>query len=459
MNKNEHAEELGRANQEVVEYSMVIDLMSNLTRVMSETDAIENILNLFSMLFAPEIIVYVSLLNGKPVKINSRPESLAMTETVNDLVDLPENHAFTKTGKGFIVRVNQENERMGILKIDNLAFPEHKKHYLNLSLAIADVCGLSISNARAYEKIKEMDKKLEKSKNNLNILLEERTKDLKNKTELLMIEINDRKLAEEKLKTAYKELEGTQKASLNIMVDLYNQRKELDASLKEKEVLLREIHHRVKNNMQVMSSLLSLQAHHVKDKKDLELFKESQTRIKSMSLIHEKLYQTKNLANIDFNDYIKSLANDMFSLYNVNINKIGLKINVEDVSFTIDAVVPLGLVINELLSNSLKYAFPGERKGEIRIFMGKISDFGYENKNLKESKSEIRDQQSEIEFIFSDNGVGIPENIDYRNTKSLGLQLVTDLAEGQLGGKIELNRDKGTEFRIRFKELKDKKII
>ena len=162
--------------------------------------------------------------------------------------------------------------------------------------------------------------------------------------------------------------------------------KQIKNSLKEKEVLLQEIHHRVKNNMQVISSLLLLQSKYIKDEQDLELFNESRNRIKSMSLIYEKLYQSKDMANIDFNDYIKNLANEMLRFYRIDVNKIALKINIEDISFGIDTAVPLGLVINELLSNCLKYAFPEGKKGKIRILMRKISDLG-----LREGpKSKIR---------------------------------------------------------------------
>ncbi len=198
---------------------------------------------------------------------------------------------------------------------------------------------------------------------------------------------------------------------------------------------MREIHHRVKNNMQLVSSLLRLQSRYIKDKKYIEMLKESQNRIRSMAFIHEKLYQSKDLANIDFNGYIKSLADDLFRSYGVSIDKIALKMDIDSVSFGIDTAIPCGLIINELVSNSLKYAFPEDRKGEIKIALR-------------------RTDRNEVELVVSDDGVGIPEDLDFRNTESLGLQLVSGLAEDQLQGKIKLNRAKGTEFRIRFKERK-----
>ena len=272
----------------------------------------------------------------------------------------------------------------------------------------------------------------------------------------ILTDITERKKMEETQRKSYDTLNKTQKASLNIMEDLSRQRKELDASLEEKEVLLREIHHRVKNNMQVISSLIKFQSENVKEEQYVEMFKECQNRIRAMSLIHEKLYRSDDIANIQLDDYVKNLTNEVFRSYRKGTAKIGLKINVEDISIGIDTAIPCGLVINELMSNSMKYAFPDGREGEIKISMRSISDFGLQNADLK---SEIRNPQSEIELVFSDNGVGIPEDIDYRNTESLGLHLIVKLTEHQLGGKVELDRSKGTEFRIRFKELKYKKRI
>ncbi|MFQ5713816.1 MAG: ammonium transporter [Candidatus Scalinduaceae bacterium] len=213
-----------------------------------------------------------------------------------------------------------------------------------------------------------------------------------------------------------------------------------EASLKEKEVLLREIHHRVKNNMQVISSLIRLQSRNVKDEQQIEMLKESQNRIKAMALIHEKLYRSKDLANIDFNDYIKNLVNDLFLSYKASTGKVTLKMNIETVSFGIDTAIPCGLIINELVSNSLKYAFPEGKDGEIKISLRTLDE-------------------GDIELIVSDNGVGIPKDLDFRNTESLGLRLITNLAETQLQGKVELNRNKGTEFQIKYKEVKYKERV
>lgn len=215
---------------------------------------------------------------------------------------------------------------------------------------------------------------------------------------------------------------------------------QLKSSLREKETLLLEIHHRVKNNMQIISSLLSLQSRYIKDKHYISMFNESRSRIKSMALIHEKLYQSKNLENIDFNDYIKSLVNDLFIFYGIQGGHIVLNINIENVILDIDTAIPCGLIINELISNSLKHAFPDGREGKIEITSRKMNIKGV----------------NEYELIVSDNGIGMPDDLDFRKTESLGLSLIVTLSEDQLQGKLDFKRDNGTECRIHFKELKHK---
>ncbi len=207
---------------------------------------------------------------------------------------------------------------------------------------------------------------------------------------------------------------------------------QIKASLKEKEVLLREIHHRVKNNMQVIMSLLRLQGDQTEDKKYADMLKESRDRIMSMSLIHESFYQSEDFANIDFGEYVRSLSTELFRSHGTDPNKIALKTEIEGVSLLLDYAIPCGLIINELVSNCLKHAFPQERKGQIMIALHSISE-------------------DEIELIVSDDGIGLPKDLDVRNTESLGLHLVTTITEHQLGGRIDVNREKGTEFHLQFK--------
>ena len=205
---------------------------------------------------------------------------------------------------------------------------------------------------------------------------------------------------------------------------------QIKASLQEKEVLLKEIHHRVKNNLQIISSLLNLQADYLKDNQAIEIFKDSQNRIESMALIHEKLYQSKDLAKINFADYIQELATSLFCSYEVNLNAITLKMNIEDVILGIDAAIPCGLIINELVVNSLKHAFPEGNPGEISI------DFYSKNPN-------------EFALIVSDSGIGLPKELDLQNTNSLGLQLVNALTH-QLEGNINFLRNRGLKIIITF---------
>ena len=204
----------------------------------------------------------------------------------------------------------------------------------------------------------------------------------------------------------------------------------LETALKEKEVLLGEIHHRVKNNMEIVSSLLELQSADPVDERALQLLRSCQTRIKSMALIHEKLYQSEDLANVDFGEYLRSLVADLYNLYGVRSDHVKLKINVNHILLGIDSAIPSGMIINELVSNSLKHAFPADRHGEISIAFRP-------------------DDDSQYRLTVSDNGVGFPDGLDFRNTKSLGLRLVNALT-AQLNGTIEVDRSGGTAFKITF---------
>lgn len=207
---------------------------------------------------------------------------------------------------------------------------------------------------------------------------------------------------------------------------------ELKESLQEKEMLLKEIHHRVKNNLMVISSLLNLQSDYIKDKEALGIFKESQSRARSMALIHERLYQSQDLKRIDFGDYIQTLTLDLFNTYQVDPGLVKLNIQVEDIKLDINTAIPLGLIVNELVSNSMKHAFPDAQSGEITIDFHKMDG----NYLLQ----------------VSDDGVGFPEDLDFQKTDSLGLQLVNSLV-GQIDATIRLDRSHGTSFTIKFKEM------
>ena len=226
-----------------------------------------------------------------------------------------------------------------------------------------------------------------------------------------------------------------------ILVDiseLKDAENKIKASLKDKEVLLREIHHRVKNNMQIISSLLNLQIDYLNDEDAVDVLKESQNRVKSMAMIHEKLYLSTDLTKINFVDYIQSLISNLFYSYNVKEDHIKPILKIEDVNLNIETAIPCGLIITELISNCLKYAFPNQMKGKIIISLKQVED--------------------KFELIISDNGIGLPENININKIKTLGILLVKSLTE-QIDGKISIQRKNGTQFKITFKELKYKERI
>lgn len=204
---------------------------------------------------------------------------------------------------------------------------------------------------------------------------------------------------------------------------------EIKKSLHEKEILLKEVQHRVKNNLQVISSMLDLQTDYVNDSGVSKMFIEAQKRVKSMALVHEQMYQSEVLTDLDFTQYIENLCNYLFKIYGVNTKRISMNINIKEANIDFNRAILLGLIVNELISNSLKHAFPDELEGQVKI------------------KLDSEDQY----FILTtyDNGKGLPKNFRLRQTKSLGLQLVQALTH-QLKGSIKIDRRKGTKFRIKF---------
>jgi two-component sensor histidine kinase/DNA-binding response OmpR family regulator len=226
----------------------------------------------------------------------------------------------------------------------------------------------------------------------------------------------------------------------------------ITASLREKEVLLREIHHRVKNNLQVISSLLYLQSQNITAPEILEMFQDSQNRVRSMALVHEELYRTEDLAQIDFAEYIQELAGQLLRSYNLGPGAVSLSVDADNTALGVDAAVPCGLILNELLSNSLKHAFPallhsddGHGHAEHLLDQGPSAPARGEGSQIHVSL--CTDADGLVQLRVADNGVGFPEELDFRKTESLGLQLVSILVN-QLRGKVELHREGGTEFRI-----------
>jgi PAS domain S-box-containing protein len=251
----------------------------------------------------------------------------------------------------------------------------------------------------------------------------------------------DRKLMEEEILSLNQTLEQRVKERTDALMHLneemlseITQRKDVERQLQltvtEKETLLKEIHHRVKNNLQIIASLLNLQSQYINDEKTLAVMKDSQNRIKAMALIHEKIYQSKSLDRIDYGDYLEKITRSLFESYGISPKKIAMQIHAKNIVLHIDKAIPCSLIINELLTNSFKHAFPNDRTGEVRI--------------------DIKLDGDTLQLIFSDNGIGLPESITLNRTESLGMRLISGLIQ-QLKGTVEIKRGEGTTFVIAFK--------
>jgi two-component system, sensor histidine kinase PdtaS len=219
-------------------------------------------------------------------------------------------------------------------------------------------------------------------------------------------------------------------AAIRDITDRKRADEKVRASLREKEVLLKEIHHRVKNNLQVTSSMLRLQSTAIRDEGAREMFMESQNRIRSMALVHEKLYRSSDLSRVDLADYTNDLAKLLFRSFGVDRGRITLAVEAEQLHLSIETAVPCGLILNELLSNCLKHAFPDRRRGMIRVGIATTGE-GY------------------LTLWVKDDGVGMPPHLDVTGAETLGLLLVKTLVD-QLQAELEVRRDAGTEVRIRF---------
>jgi two-component sensor histidine kinase len=204
-------------------------------------------------------------------------------------------------------------------------------------------------------------------------------------------------------------------------------------SLKEKEVLLKEIHHRVKNNLQVISSLLNLQSENITDSHSLEKFRESQNRVRSMALVHEKLYESKDLSRINFAEYIEAFMDVVNRSYNISEGRVKLHVSIRitDSDFNIDTAIPCALLLNELVSNAFKYAFPEGRSGNLYLSL-------------------MQSGPRKYTMVVRDDGVGLPAGFSIKKSPSLGLQLVDMLSE-QINGVLRVTTSKGTTFQIDFK--------
>lgn len=246
----------------------------------------------------------------------------------------------------------------------------------------------------------------------------------------LTTDITEQKKAEQYLRNAHDDLE----------IKVQERTGELLAALQEKELLLREIHHRVKNNLQIISSLINLQISYIQDEKAIEFFRESQSRIKSISMVHEKLYQSKSLGTIEFGSYISNIVTNLFQTYGVAQNAIEYNLDLDNIKLNIETSIPCGLIITELVTNSIKHAFPTENGETGKIWI------------------KLHPEAEKLTLVVKDNGVGFPEDLHLEDTGSLGLQLVF-LLINQIDGSIELNQENGAEFKIKFEELQYRERI
>jgi PAS domain S-box-containing protein len=275
--------------------------------------------------------------------------------------------------------------------------------YINYQGAPASLNVLSDITA-----IKDAEAAIRKANEELEKRVIERTNDLSRANTRLMAEIDARTQAEGAIKR----------------------------SLEEKDLLLREIHHRVKNNLQIISSLLSLQSRTISDEKVLESLRESQSRVRAMALVHERIYRSHNISDIDLKEYLNFLTKQIFSFYNIQHSRIVITVTMDDIPVDIDTVIPVGLIMNELVSNSLKHAFTDGRNGIISIEC-------------------MRQEPDTLRFIYHDNGVGFPFGFDWKNTESLGLRLVNNLVD-QLNGTIDMGTGEGTTFIVDIRPKRDR---
>jgi PAS domain S-box-containing protein len=251
-------------------------------------------------------------------------------------------------------------------------------------------------------KRKRAEEELRKYRLHLEELVKERTAELTRVNKELEAEITERKRAEEQIK----------------------------ATLKEKEVLLKEIHHRVKNNLQLINSLLNLQSRRIHDEKGVAIFEECKNRVNSIALIHEKLYESEDMANINYGEYVRSLTNHLFNSSLTSLPGVTLKINADDVFLKVDKAIPCALIINELVTNAIKYGFPQGQQGEIIVGL-QSADKG------------------KVILTVADNGVGLPADFNMNDLETLGMQIISALAK-KLHGSIKIDRSKGTKFTMEF---------
>ncbi|MEW6382086.1 MAG: histidine kinase dimerization/phosphoacceptor domain -containing protein [bacterium] len=271
----------------------------------------------------------------------------------------------------------------------------------------------------------------------LEVIFQETAESGSSHTEQTLIASDGRKVPALLSCSTLRDEQGKVQGMVYVATDIGDRKRaeeQIKASLAEKELLLRELYHRTKNNMQVIASLLALQASYTKDEQVLKIFRETENRIKSMALVHKHLYQSRNLAGVDLKNYFADVISSLVKSYQGTCSKISLILMADEGLFaSLDAAVPCGLAVSEIITNALQHAFPDNREGAIRVSLH-------------------RGNKDEIDIRVADNGIGMPEGFDFRNTKSLGLQIVVNLVENQLQGKVDMILNEGVEFQIRFND-------
>ncbi len=369
--QSEAAAELGRSRKQTSDYAMAMDLVNRLADTLSEDEVIDRILELFTLLFAPGELYYLPWVDGRPGELRAA-DSPADRE--------PADPAAVR---GQLARCDVEHARS-----------ESGKGILLRIALRGETLGIVKLDRIAFP---------DYSEHYLNLALAI--------APVCALAIHHAR--------AYQQVKRAEE--------------QIAVSLHEKEVLLREIHHRVKNNMQVITSLLRLQARKIRDKEALAAFAESQNRIRAMALVHETLYRSDYLAGVACRDYLGKLVRSLSRAYGTRARAVRVVVDADDASLDADHAIPVGLIVSELVTNAMKYAFPEDRGGEIRIAVQ-------------------RDGEEELELVVGDDGVGLPETIDLQSTATLGLRLVRGLAEEQLGATLGIHRTGGTRFTIRFRQ-------
>lgn len=295
-----------------------------------------------------------------------------------------------------------EDDTVGCIHIHSFKKHAFKKDHLKLLEIVARQLETAINNARKTEALRKSEEALRKTKGDLEERVRERTSELQKSNTLLIKEILERRCVENELKQ----------------------------SLAEKDVLLKEIHHRVKNNLQIISSLLNLQSRKIKDQKARSSFLESNNRIQSIATLHEQLYRSKDLSRIDFSAHIRNMTNHLLRSYGVRSSDISVEIDAGQAHLNINTAIPCGLIVNELVSNAIKHGFAGRAKGHIRI--------GFAQEGEK------------YVLTVANDGAKFPEDVNIYESTTLGLELVTSLAK-QLKGSVSMSSGDVTEFRLEFR--------